>query len=288
MNNILLILFFLSIFLYFYIRYKKYKPKNLDSFIKNFNKLPKLASHRGYGKKGPIAENTLISFEKSTSLGFLFHEMDVRVSKDGVPIVFHGPTLSETTDGFGRLESYNFEILKNLNWGFYINKKTKIPILTLEDYLHKLQKKVVTNIELKKELIVFNRKLEKSVIALIKKLKAEKRVFFSSFNPLILLYLKKRAPEIPIGLLVEPGFFSNLICFFLRILILPDFIHPPVEMATEKKIKQWKKLNYGVIIWTVNDLKKAKELFNWGADIVITDNINMMKEYKKSIGRSHR
>jgi len=275
---------FIIVFSFLIIRYNRYHPKKIKIYFKDFNKLPRLASHRGYGKKAIVPENTLDAFQKSTREGFRFHEMDVRISKDEIPVVFHGPDLSTTTNGFGLVESYTVKELQKLDWGDYLNKKKKskkIPLLTLENYLSTLGKKTITNIELKKELLTFHHKLEKNTMDLVSKLKLENRIFFSSFNPFVLRQLKKRTRGIPIGLLVEPGFFFGIIEFLLRIIIRPDFIHPPVEMVTRKRIQKWKKKGLSVIVWTVNDFEKAKQLIKWGADLIITDNISMIKEYKK-------
>ena len=59
-------------------------PRPLKSlFPKLFDKSMVLATHRGYGKMGPIAENSIEAFRKSTKEGFRMHELDVRLSKDG-------------------------------------------------------------------------------------------------------------------------------------------------------------------------------------------------------------
>lgn len=44
-------------------------------------------AHRGYPSKYP--ENTLISFQAACDLNFTHLELDVQLSKDGVPVVIH-------------------------------------------------------------------------------------------------------------------------------------------------------------------------------------------------------
>ena len=52
--------------------------------------------HRGNAAHVP--ENTLESFRQAAALGVDAIELDVRVTRDGVPVVIHDPTLGRTTD----------------------------------------------------------------------------------------------------------------------------------------------------------------------------------------------
>jgi glycerophosphoryl diester phosphodiesterase len=52
--------------------------------------------HRGNAAHAP--ENTLESFRQAAALGVDAIELDVRLTRDGVPVVLHDPTLGRTTD----------------------------------------------------------------------------------------------------------------------------------------------------------------------------------------------
>jgi glycerophosphoryl diester phosphodiesterase len=52
--------------------------------------------HRGNAAHAP--ENTLESFRQAVTLGVDAIELDVRVTRDGVPVVLHDPTLGRTTE----------------------------------------------------------------------------------------------------------------------------------------------------------------------------------------------
>lgn len=56
-------------------------------------------AHRGYPSKYP--ENTLISFQAACDLNFTHLELDVQLSKDGVPVVIHDPSVDRMTDNGG-------------------------------------------------------------------------------------------------------------------------------------------------------------------------------------------
>lgn len=58
-------------------------------------------AHRGNAAHAP--ENTLESFHQAVALGADALELDVRLSRDGVLVVLHDPTLARTTDRSGEV-----------------------------------------------------------------------------------------------------------------------------------------------------------------------------------------
>jgi glycerophosphoryl diester phosphodiesterase len=62
---------------------------------------PAIVAHRGASSTRP--ENTLDAFEEAIRLGADILEMDVRLTRDGVPVVVHDETVDRTTDGRGRV-----------------------------------------------------------------------------------------------------------------------------------------------------------------------------------------
>ena len=67
-------------------------------------KLPKLIGHRGV--KDLCPENTLESIAMALELGLTFVEIDVKISKDKLPILLHDDTLDRTTNGSGLVIDY--------------------------------------------------------------------------------------------------------------------------------------------------------------------------------------
>lgn len=113
-------------------------------------------AHRGFSGKYP--ENTLIAFSKAVELGVDIVEFDVRMTKDGIPVILHDKTLDRTTNGSGKPEDFSLKEIKELNASFWqgphnTGKRLETPacsnakIPTLEEALNLLSGKVCINIQ---------------------------------------------------------------------------------------------------------------------------------------------
>src|SRR5690349_3336473 len=84
-------------------------------------------AHRG----GAIEhlENTLPAFQACVDMGYRYLETDVRVTADGVLVVFHDPTLERVTDRTGRIDALSWAEVSEARIG------GREPVLLLEDLL---------------------------------------------------------------------------------------------------------------------------------------------------------
>lgn len=71
--------------------------------------------HRGNAAHAP--ENTLESFRQAAALGVDAIELDVRLTRDGVPVVIHDPTLGRTTDRGDVVADVSFARLRRADAG---------------------------------------------------------------------------------------------------------------------------------------------------------------------------
>src|SRR5512133_1950014 len=71
--------------------------------------------HRGAAARFP--ENTAASFDHAVSLGVDAIEFDLRVSRDGVAVVIHDPSVDRTTNGTGLVSELTLADLKKLDVG---------------------------------------------------------------------------------------------------------------------------------------------------------------------------
>jgi glycerophosphoryl diester phosphodiesterase len=71
--------------------------------------------HRGAAAVAP--ENTVASFREGLRAGADRIELDVRLSRDGRPVVIHDSTLDRTTDGTGAVSDHSWDELRVLDAG---------------------------------------------------------------------------------------------------------------------------------------------------------------------------
>jgi len=76
---------------------------------------PKLCAHRGLSNACP--ENTLPAFAAALSLGVHEIELDLWLSRDGVPVVCHDPRVDRTTDGGGLVTEMDWADIRRLDAG---------------------------------------------------------------------------------------------------------------------------------------------------------------------------
>jgi glycerophosphoryl diester phosphodiesterase len=74
---------------------------------------PIVIGHRGAA--GDCPENTLLSFDTALRQGAQILESDVHVSRDGIPVLLHDPSLERTTDGSGDAAEFDWAELRQLD-----------------------------------------------------------------------------------------------------------------------------------------------------------------------------
>ncbi len=74
-----------------------------------------IVAHRGLSAEEP--ENTMCSFRRAAEVGCDLIELDVHLSRDGVPVVIHDETLERTTNGSGRVADHTWAQLRTLDAG---------------------------------------------------------------------------------------------------------------------------------------------------------------------------
>lgn len=235
----------------------------------------KIWAHRGASKYAP--ENTLAAFQKAIELGADGIELDVRLSKDNVPVVCHDPTINRTSNGKGYIHQLTLNGLKKhhfygkFKWKF---RKEKIP--TLEEVLQLVQDhSIKLNIELKNGPNM-PPQFEEKILSLVDKYNMEERVLYSSFDHQCIARLQTLHPEANIALI----FHINLVRLFdyLDQTNLHIYsIHPNYFYVTEEIVAQAKKRNLKLFIYTVNDPRDALHYAKIGVDGLITDDPLVLK-----------
>ena len=140
-----------------------------------------VASHRATHNVYP--ENSLKAIQESIRIGVDIIEIDVKVSKDGIPFLMHDATLNRTTTGKGDAEAFTWSELQQL---FIVDKgrRTSLKIPTLEDALNMANNKILVDLDLKTDRI-------NKVIDVVKKTEAKETVLFFDSDYTILLKVQE-------------------------------------------------------------------------------------------------
>lgn len=140
-----------------------------------------VASHRGAHDKHP--ENSIGAIKEAIRLGVDIVEIDVKVSKDGVPFLMHDRTMDRTTNGKGDPEQYTWEELQQLNI-VDKGKLTSLRIPSLEDALNVAKGKILVDLDLKTDRI-------NEVVRIVEKTKTNDIVIFFDSDYEVLTYVQK-------------------------------------------------------------------------------------------------
>ena len=258
MNLFIIIFFIITGIVLRYLYY--WKPKTMEQF---YNNTPLFFAHRGYRNKEP--ENTLSSFSEAIKKGAQVLEVDVLCTKDREVVCSHNYELEIQTDLSGDISGLEYSYIKTANVGHrWENKNDYIPKLI--DVLRVGSEKTKFNIEIKTKKIT-DMLTARKVLEIIKKEKISNRVLISSFNPLVLWYIKWMDSNIRTGYL-----YDNPKLLFLKNIIHPDCIHPNVSLISKNLITHCRERGLRINVWTVNNKPSIHWLIKLGVDGVITDN----------------
>jgi glycerophosphoryl diester phosphodiesterase len=267
------------------------------TFFDNFKTFRLVAAHRGFRAHYP--ENTLAAFKASVGRCH-FIELDIQMSKDLVPVVFHDPTLERTSNAEEKCEQLGLQSLNVNDWtlcqlrtldigswfldndpfGTSLRKETspvqlmkEMPqtVMTLEEVLlHPSLRKIPINIEIKdhrgKEQ---NKKVTECVLEVIRRTNSAPRVLISSFNHDYLVIAKNCAPAVTTAALQHRSHPRNLVDY-LKSLGVAAY-HPADDITDAALIKKLRAAGLGINVYTVNSDKRQQELFAMGATAIFTD-----------------
>ncbi|CAG7649463.1 glycerophosphodiester phosphodiesterase [Paenibacillus allorhizosphaerae] len=209
--------------------------------------IPGLA-HRGYPKKYP--ENTLSSFQAALDLSYSILELDVQLTKDGVPVVIHDTTVNRTTNGKGKVIDYLFEDLRKLDAG------GGQPIPTLEEILKLAKGKAKVDIELKQSGNLYPG-LEAKVLEVVRDCGMMDQIFVTSFDHYAIMKMRELSSEVDLGLVIYGATPS---VFPLAEQIRARYVSVKYIYLNEDFIRRCEEQDIQIIAWTIDDEQEMSDL----------------------------
>ena len=240
---------------------------------------PRLVAHRGGGSLAP--ENTLAAIRLGQSFGYRAHELDVKLTLDGEAVLMHDETLDRTTRHRGRAADMTLAELRKLDAGAWHSAEFKgEPIPTFEAAARLLRSRgTMAHVEIK-PTPGFDSATGARVAELTAQYwnGAEVPPVFSSFSFEALVAARAAAPRIPRGWLIDT--FTDADWDRLRELDCVS-LHTSWKTISNARIREIRDAGYQVMIYTVNDVAKARELLDAGASGLFTDNL---REFAEAFG----
>jgi glycerophosphoryl diester phosphodiesterase len=244
-----------------------------------------IIAHRGASAYYP--ENTMAAFEAAVDMNAEMIELDVLLSKDGVPVVFHDAVLNNHTNGQGLVSNYTLDELKQLDAGSWFDLRfsgEEIP--TLEEVLAFASGKISLNIEIKTEAVTNELKggVEEKTLDLVRKYSMQEHVLFSSFDYRAVSHFKKLAPEIPVALLYNNSQSNSKTPHELVSSYGADAFNCSYRQLTKKRIANLRTHKIPSFIYTVDKISRMRKLIAAGVTGIFTNKpdvlLQVVKEYK--------
>jgi len=254
---------------------------------------PLVLGHRGGRGEGWPPENTLEAFARALAEGADGVELDVRLARDGTPVVAHDPSLSRVTHGRDPREvrSVDFADLPPLASRGDPGASGGAPrIPSLAQALDLMAGKVV-NVELKGDVrpgvlaldAGARLRLARAAAVVVQRARPVE-VVFSSFDPLIVLSLVAIAPRIPRAILVGTRMARASTALALSMRAAIQGAHLEDSLLTARRIERLRASGLAVRAWTVNDPARAAWLAGAGVSAIITDDPRSLREALEAPG----
>lgn len=239
-------------------------------------------AHRGASGSAP--ENTLQAFELAATQGADALELDVRLSRDGAPVVMHDATMDRTTDKSGPVRGQALVDLRSADAGYHFTtdggrtfpfRGTGVRVPTLGEVLWSFPRMPIL-IEIK----------EPEVQAAVQRVlrtegAADRCVLASEDQDALELFSQPPFVRAASGPEISALYRAALLRLPLprpgyRLLSVPEK-HKLLTVPTQRFVRCARTIGCPVDVWTVNETATARALWARGVAGIVTNHPEKMK-----------
>lgn len=234
-------------------------------------------AHRGlYSSDQKVPENSIEAFRKAVDAGYGI-EFDIEMTKDNIPVVFHDDNLKRMTGMNKLLRKCTYGELQTLSLA-----KTGYKIPLLSQVLALINGRVPLIIEIK--TTPYYKKVCSLTLAQLRRYQGKYCV--ESFNPLIVMWFRKNAPQILRGQLsmvfknnADIGALQKIVLssMLLNVLARPQFIAYRYSDYCSLPLYLCRKFGALTVCWTIHTIEDYK-LFSKKFDAVIFESFCLPKK----------
>jgi glycerophosphoryl diester phosphodiesterase len=265
MKRILSILFFTG--LVFFSQAQVPVDAIRERFLDADSKIVMVAAHRAAHLDFP--ENSLPAIQEAIRIGVDIVELDVKVTKDGIPILMHDGTINRTTTGTGKPSDFTLEELRQFRL-VHQGETTDELIPTFEEALMLVKNKVLVDIDIKTDQL-------DPIIDVIKKLECEDQVFWFDNDYEALEYVRNADHDF----MLMPRAYSIEMADSAIVRFQPAAVHIDFKFYTEEVVTLIKSNNariwinalgaYDPAFGTEKEDEALEKILRYGANIIQTD-----------------
>jgi len=244
-----------------------------------------IVAHRGIPTEAP--ENTIASFQKAIELGADAIELDVRLTADKVPVVFHYYYLQETTSASGAIFNFTLEQLRDVKV-FCKNKPSASEgrISTLAEILERFKGKIGFEIEIKGP----EPEAPEIIGNILNQFKAFWNTFeITSYESALLLEIQKICPGIIVDLLyprseswmgLDVVQYQAIHCSRLA---HARAVHLHPSQLSKELVDALRNQGIEIHAWDVNDEQALQTVVKFEIPRLCTDYFKMVLDYRNKM-----
>jgi len=246
---------------------------------------PLIIGHRGASAVTP--ENTLGAFRKAIEVGADGIEFDVRLTRDGIPVVIHDDNLRRTGGRPDLIRSVSLADLTQVDVGSWFTRapdrmyaEERIPTLEQVFQLFETNNRLLY-LEMKSDASQRS-ELARAVCESIRTSKLRDRVVVECFDHAAIEIVKRIDSEIKTAALFEPGLKNPPVVSSGHKLVDKaravgaDEIALHHRLASQRTIDTATKVGLKVVVWTVDNSDWIDRARNNGVKALITNDPEMM------------
>ena len=245
-------------------------------------------AHRGSRLLWP--ENTAESFQGAIDLGYRYIETDVRITRDGVVVVFHDGTLERTTNGKGPVDQWDFADLQRLDAAYWFDPDGGYPLRGSGVRVRSLDEVLATWPEIRFNIDLKGSGLEWPVADVIKRQSRDETVLVGSFvDYRVFRFRRITRGEIAVAAgptavlaLVAASRVGKTVRRPVAAYQLPyDYKLVPID---KKLVSAIHASGAQLHTWTVNETADMHRLLDLGVDGIVTDRPDLLNEVLRERG----
>lgn len=227
-----------------------------------------ITAHRGSALKAP--ENTLSAIEQAIEDGADYIEIDVRMTADGVPVLWHDTDMRRVFGLAGKISDISLEDARNRDAGSWFDPAfSHERIATLEDVITATRGKASLYVDIKPDRDT--PELTREVVRLLQRMNAVQGTVIAAAEWYVLAEVRQLEPELGTTLLAQfivgPLWDRNFDNLGLR-----------RNRTTPAAVAQTHRSGNEIHVWTVNSPNAMSRFIDMGVDNIITDRPDVLAE----------